>query len=163
TGIATRSGKDSTFRYVGAIISNNSISGCTTGFAFRHGDLPHKARAEIVISNNSVSNFVGEYGKFLNIYQYIRGLKIINNIFVGNDSVNGVVFTRGNSFDFDIIGNTFRGVSRVLWLEDVTDESVLGRSPYYITYDNNYTFGELNTKYMGNIRFSRQYQYGNLY
>ena len=163
TGIATRSGADTTFRYVGAIISNNSISGCTTGFAFRHGDRPHNARAEIVISNNSVSNFVGEYGKFLNIYQYIRGLKIINNIFVGNDSVNGGIFTRGNSFDFDIIGNTFRGVSRVLWFEDVTDQSVLGRAPYYITYDNNYTFGQLNTDNMGNIVFSRNYHYGNLY
>ena len=163
TGIATRSGSETKFRYVGAIISNNSISGCTTGFAFRHGDSPTNARAEIVISNNSVSNFVGEYGKFLNIYQYIRGLKIINNIFVGNDSVNGGVYTRGNSFDFDIIGNTFRGVSRVLWFADVTDESVLGRAPYYITYDNNYTFGQLNTENMGNIVFSRNYHYGNLY
>ena len=163
TGIATRSGSETKFRYVGAIISNNSISGCTTGFAFRHGDSPTNARAEIVISNNSVSNFVGEYGKFLNIYQYIRGLKIINNIFVGNDSVNGGVYTRGNSFDFDIIGNTFRGVSRVLWFADVTDESVLGRAPYYITYDNNYTFGQLNTDNMANIVFSRNYHYGNLY
>ena len=163
TGIATRSGADNTFRYVGAIISNNSISGCTTGFSFRHGDHPHNARAEIVISNNSVSNFVGEYGKFLNIYQYVRGLKILNNIFVGNDSVNGGVFTRGNSYDFDIIGNTFRGVSRVLWFEDVTDESVLGRSPYTITYENNYTFGALSTENMGNITFARKYQYGSIY
>lgn len=163
TGIATRSGADTNFKYVGAIISNNSISGCTSGFAFRHGDSPNNSRAEIVISNNSFSNSIGEYGKFVNIYQYIRGLKIINNIFIGNDSVNGGIFTRGNSFDFEIRGNTFRGVSRVLWFEDVTDEDVLGRPPYSITYDDNYTFGTLNTNYMGNIRFSNKYQHGNLY
>ena len=125
--------------------------------------MPQNVRAEILISNNSFSNSIGEYGKFINIYQYIRGLKIINNIFIGNESNNAGIYTRGNSFDFDIVGNTFRGVSRVLWFADVTDSDTLGRSPYTIFYENNYTFGQLNTEHMGNITFAKKYQYGSIY
>lgn len=163
SAISTRSGEESVFKYVGAIISSNNITKCSTGISLRHGDVPQNVRAEIIISNNSFSNSIGEYGKFINIYQYIRGLKIINNIFIGNESNNAGIYTRGNSFDFDIIGNTFRGVTRVLWFADVTDSDTLGRSPYTIFYENNYTFGALSTEHMGNITFSRKYQYGSIY
>lgn len=163
TAIATRSAADNHFRYVGAIITGNNITSCTSAFAFRHGDIPHNARAEILVAHNNASGFIGEYGKFLNIYQYVRGVKILDNTFIGNTSVNAGVYTRGNSFDFEIRGNTFRGVGRVLWFADVTDESVLGRAPYSVSYENNYTHGQLDTQYMGNIRFGRKFQHGNLY
>ena len=144
---------DSRIRRVNLMIKDNNISKINRAIQLRRTTgSEFTGSAYVFIEGNIMSEFIGEFGKAVDIYDRINSVTFKNNSIQGNDSINGGFYTRGNSHNFTVTGNKFLNAGRHIWLSNV--DPTITSSPTIWLFEN--TFSPV---FAGNNEFSNFIRY----
>ena len=120
------------------MIKDNNISLVNKGVQLRRNTgSEYNGAMYIFIEGNIMSEFIGEYGKGVDVYDHMNNITFKNNLIEGNDRINGGFYSRGDSHNFTVIGNKFVNTGRHIWLEGV-DTSITTQPTLWI-FDNTFT------------------------
>src|SRR5699024_4352028 len=149
---------DSRIRKVNLMIKDNNISKINRGIQLRRTPgSDFTGSSYVYIEGNIMSDFIGEYGKAVDIYDHINNVHFKNNSIQGNESINGGFYSRGNSHNFTIIGNQFLNAGRHIWLEE-SDTT----QPTVWLFDNTFSPVLQGNSELSNFRRLTPYLYGSL-
>ena len=157
-GIRLHDVLDSRIRKVNLMIKDNNISKVNRGIQLRRNPgSDFTGSAYVYIEGNIMSDFIGEFGKAVDIYDHINNVHFKNNSIQGNESINGGFYSRGNSHNFTIIGNQFLNSGRHIWLEN--SDAV---QPTVWLFDNTFSPVFEGNSMLSNFRRLTPYLYGSL-
>ena len=169
TGIGSIEGENDHFGYMGLSIINNTITSINTAIELRTSPAaPRNTRAYVNILNNKAHSFVGSGGRMIRLYDFIRDVKIKNNMFIGNNSTGGGILTTGNVFDLDIQDNVIRNAGLGIEAGTVNHNIFSSVRQYPLIWDNNDTSTDQNVTgrfrdAIANLTLQRKHQFGSFY
>ncbi|MGN7324780.1 glycosyl hydrolase family 28-related protein [Bacillus altitudinis] len=136
------------FTWVGAEITNNTVTNVNKVFKYqKHENNKSVPNAGIKLMNNTGTNMVGQYAKFVHLGSYVAGVSIVHNTFDGSNVANGGVYCAENSTDIHIENNSFSNITtRGVWVLQPTDNKVFPNKESSLYLGNNNFYG-VNTKH----------------
>ncbi|MED2978781.1 XkdX family protein [Bacillus swezeyi] len=135
---------DQQFKWVGAIISNNTITNTNQAlYISRESTNLYTGEVGIEIFGNVVNNMSGTTAKPVRIEAYVCGVEIHNNVFNGSEAANYGVYAHPNTNRIAIVRNKFVNVGRGVRLDAPTDSTI--GTPICEIVENKYLDGTLST------------------
>lgn len=134
---------DQQFKWVGAIISNNTITNTNQAlYISRDSSNQYTGEVGIEIFGNVVNNMSGSTAKPVRIEAYVCGVEIHNNVFNGSGVSNYGIYTHPNTNRIAIVRNKFVNTGRGIRLDAPTDSTV--GTPVCEIVENKYLDGTLS-------------------
>ncbi|MCY9274612.1 XkdX family protein [Bacillus haynesii] len=134
---------DQRFKWVGAILSNNTITNTNQAlYISRNASNQYIGEVGIEIFGNVVNNMSGTTAKPVRIEAYVCGVEIHNNVFNGSGVSNYGIYAHPNTNRIAIVRNKLVNTGRGIRLDAPTDSTI--GTPVCEIVENKYLDGTLS-------------------